>query len=252
MADTRRNDNPPLPAKRSSADLCWVSKNHLVLGRGLSCNDLPWSASPVPIKPLIQADFGIGTHDAVVFKLQEPLDTGQELVVEAHVGQGAIDQLLVRYVPGLGQDHEVQLADNLLVLDRGAPAQHGDALFGADEEEAPVGRHDGDHVEQLGHKVRHDAGLDDHGELGGIVGGAGVVGGTPVDLDGGDLLAGLVETGSELGPDHGLIVREEGGYPPSGTSQHIMSGRIVPESTVKMVVLGSGEDWDSRYGQRES
>lgn len=150
---------------------------------GGGCIDLLRSTGPVPLEPLVQADLGVGTHDAVVLVLEEPLDAGKELVVEAHVGQGAIDQLLGRDVPWVGEDHEVELADDLLMLDGGAPAEHGDAPFGADEEEAPVGRHDGDHMEKLGHEVRHNPRLDDHGELGGIVGGARVLGGTPVDLD---------------------------------------------------------------------
>lgn len=145
---------------------------------------LPWRTGPVPVEPLVEADLGIGTQDAVVLEFQDPLHAREELVIEPHIRQGAVHHLLGRYVPRLGQDHQVQLAHDLLVLYRGAPAQEGDTLVGADEEEAPVWGDDGDHVQQLGHEVGHDPRLDDQGDLGGIVGGPRVVGRRPVDLYG--------------------------------------------------------------------
>jgi hypothetical protein len=43
---------------------------------------------------------------------------------------------------------------------------------------------------ELWDEVRDRLGLDDHGEFGGVIGGAGVFVGVEIDFDGRDLLAG--------------------------------------------------------------
>jgi len=197
MMDMRRRERPPEPKKRSSHVLrklapcpfplspCPFPLAPLPLSfpRGDGPH-VPGSTDPAPVQPVVETLFGIGTHDAVGLVLEEPLDAGKKLVVEARVRQGPPDELLGVDLPGFGEDHEIQLSNDLLVLRRVRPPNLGNALLGADKEKAPVWRDDGHHVEDVGDQMSQRSRLDQEGQLRGIVGIAGVMTGCgPVDLD---------------------------------------------------------------------
>lgn len=74
-----------------------------------------------------------------------------------------------------------------------APADANNALLGADEDHSPVGRDNREHVQHLGDEVRQRARLDEQGDFGGVVVAARFGVGTPVYLDGRNLLAGLFQ-----------------------------------------------------------
>lgn len=63
--------------------------------------------------------------------------------------------------------------------------------------------------------MRHDARFDDHGDFGGMVGGARIIGYLPIDFNGGYLSSCLVQPGLELRFNHWLVGGKERGYPPS-------------------------------------
>lgn len=147
MADTRLRDSPPLPENRSSGVLFGQLR---AATAGIN-DDIPRRAGPAPVQPLVEAAARIGAQDAVRLELQDPLDPREEFVVEANVGHEAVHALLVLDLPGLRQDHEVELTDDLLVLDGVASTHADDALFRTDEEEPPIGWDDGGHVQKLRH-----------------------------------------------------------------------------------------------------
>lgn len=156
--------------------------------------DLLGRASPAPVQPFIQTRRRVGAQDAVRLELEDPLYTREEFVVETSVGQQAVNVLLGLDRPRLGKDHQVQLANDLLVLDAVAPRDAYGALVGADEQESPVRRHDRRHMQQLGNQVRERTRLDDERKLRRIVSSPRVVGRIPVDLDLGNLLPRLIQS----------------------------------------------------------
>lgn len=112
------------------------------------------------MKPIIQALLRIRTQNPITLKLQYPLYPRQKLIIKPQVRHQPMNILLPLDTPRLRQDHEVQLPRQLPVQDRRRAADAQDAKGGADEEEAPVGGHDGHHVEEVGGQVREGAGLD--------------------------------------------------------------------------------------------
>ena len=112
------------------------------------------------MQPIIQTLPRVRTENRITLKLEHPLHARQELVVEPQVRQQPVHILLALDAPRVREDHEVQLPRELPVLDGGGAADGQHACCRADEEETPVGRHDGHHVEEVGDEVRDWAGLD--------------------------------------------------------------------------------------------
>lgn len=171
------------------------------------------------MQPLVQALRRVGAQDAIGLVLQDPLDTWQELIVKPHVGQEPEDLFLGINLPRLRQDHQIQLPYDLLVLNAQRAPDTDDALVRPYEQEAPVRRYDGHHVQHLGSQVRQGPRLDEERQLGRVevpppcllfvvTPGMPVM---PVYLDLRYGLPGLRETILDLRLDHRPIVREQAG-----------------------------------------
>jgi hypothetical protein len=185
-------------------------------------NDVPRCCSPIIIQPVIQTRLRIRTQHAITLILQDPLDARQQLIIKARIRQHPPDILLIIDLPRLRRNHQVQLAGSLLVLDGEALADGDNALVRADEEEAPVRRHDRDHVQDLRDEVRRGAALDQQRELRRVVGRARVAVRVEVDLDRGDLLAGARELLLYVVLDVILVVWEDVGYGPAAACQQVV------------------------------
>lgn len=127
-----------------------------------------------------------------------------------------MDLFLGVNLPGLRQDHQIHLANDLLVLDCERAPHAEDAGLATYENHAPVRRHHRDHVQYLRHQVRDGTRLDHEGYLCLVVVGLGIGWPVPVDLDRGDFLQRLMESVLNLCLDEGRVAWYESCNPPSG------------------------------------